>query len=220
MSEEGSRAGFLFTQLGAPCVLCVVRWMGNKSSSSSGAPENTFFEPTGLYPSCAWDVKVVRQLVRKRRLAPRWPGVDEKTAEATESCPICFQVRGAAEKAKAHPPSPRLRDESVGPSARARVCSIPSLSLSLCVSLLTRSDSVSLSPISPQLYPSLNTCTCCRQTICTGTCQRNSHILVQRERERERFDTHVSVVCGVFSHPRVLSSGEASAQAALGVPIL
>ena len=70
-------------------VVCFV--MGN-SSPGRDSPESKFFEPTGLYASCAWDVKEVKRLIGKRKLAPRWPGVDGKTKEAPEECPICFLV--------------------------------------------------------------------------------------------------------------------------------
>jgi hypothetical protein len=45
-----------------------------------------FVKPSGLYPTCAWDDKVVRRLILRRDLAPRFPGKDDPSAAAREEC--------------------------------------------------------------------------------------------------------------------------------------
>ncbi|GAB5030169.1 ring u-box domain-containing protein [Nannochloropsis oceanica] len=48
-----------------------------------------FTKPTGLYPSCAWEDKVVRKLILDGKLAPRFAGLEDKH-NGTKECPICF----------------------------------------------------------------------------------------------------------------------------------
>jgi hypothetical protein len=45
-----------------------------------------FVKPSGLYPTCAWDDKVVRRLILRRDIAPRFPGKDDPSAAAREEC--------------------------------------------------------------------------------------------------------------------------------------
>lgn len=37
-----------------------------------------FTKPTGLYPTCPWDAKAVQRLILDGKLAPRFPGLEEK----------------------------------------------------------------------------------------------------------------------------------------------
>lgn len=46
-----------------------------------------------LYPSCPWDLKVVRRLVVERKIAPRFPGREAADGAFSQECPICFMVR-------------------------------------------------------------------------------------------------------------------------------
>mmetsp|Transcript_5259 Transcript_5259/g.11696 ORF Transcript_5259/g.11696 Transcript_5259/m.11696 type:complete len:156 (-) Transcript_5259:19-486(-) len=71
--------------------------MGNSSSSTSKHDTESeeegskFTKPTGLYSTCDWDEKVVKKLIVKKRLAPRYPGKSEDDlGEGLEECPICM----------------------------------------------------------------------------------------------------------------------------------
>ncbi|KAG3117237.1 hypothetical protein PI124_g11757 [Phytophthora idaei] len=73
--------------------------MGNSTSkksvisrrhSSSTRELEKFTQPTGLYPSCPWELKTARRLIMERRLAPRFPGQETKEGCFTLECPICF----------------------------------------------------------------------------------------------------------------------------------
>lgn len=41
-------------------------------------PGLRYTKPTGLYPNCPWDEKAVRRLILEGKLAPRFPGLEEK----------------------------------------------------------------------------------------------------------------------------------------------
>lgn len=47
-------------------------------------------KPSGLYPTCPWDEKVIRRLIGDGRLAARQVGVDERIQLCYHECPICF----------------------------------------------------------------------------------------------------------------------------------
>ena len=64
--------------------------MGNAFKKGESI-EARYTKPTGLYPTCAWDERVVRRMILDRHLAPRFPGTEDP-GEATEECPICFLV--------------------------------------------------------------------------------------------------------------------------------
>jgi len=93
--------------------------VGSSSNGISGPEENgvassepgdaqldllkKFVIPTGLYPSCAWDIKAIRHMVMGGKVAPLFPGQDERMVESLrhqhaelphleewEECPICF----------------------------------------------------------------------------------------------------------------------------------
>ncbi len=63
--------------------------MGN--SSAKRAADERYTQPTGLYPSCEWDEKVVKKLILKKKLAPRFVGSEVSSVD-TEECPICMLV--------------------------------------------------------------------------------------------------------------------------------
>ncbi|EWM30312.1 ring u-box domain-containing protein [Nannochloropsis gaditana] len=48
-----------------------------------------FSKPCGLYPSCTWEDRTVRKLILEGRIAPCFPGMEDKGC-GTEECPICF----------------------------------------------------------------------------------------------------------------------------------
>lgn len=63
------------------------------SIAASSHPELYLYtKPSGLYPSCTWDAKVVRRLILRHELAPRYPGLDEVRGDGydDEECPICM----------------------------------------------------------------------------------------------------------------------------------
>lgn len=67
--------------------------MGNSPPKRAAAPVSEldrFTNPTGLYPSCPWDVRVARRLIVEKRIAPRFPGRESKESCFTQECPICF----------------------------------------------------------------------------------------------------------------------------------
>lgn len=41
----------------------------------------------------AWDAKLIKKSVIERKLAPFFPGAEEKANNEMEECPICFLVR-------------------------------------------------------------------------------------------------------------------------------
>lgn len=41
-------------------------------------PSHRYTKPTGLYANCPWDEKAVRGLILEGKLAPRFPGLEEK----------------------------------------------------------------------------------------------------------------------------------------------
>ncbi|CAN8076422.1 unnamed protein product [Agarophyton chilense] len=50
------------------------------------------FKSSGLYPTCNWDDKLVRRLILRGDLAPRYPGEDDPSPNVREECPICMLV--------------------------------------------------------------------------------------------------------------------------------
>ncbi|KAE8973703.1 hypothetical protein PR003_g27152 [Phytophthora rubi] len=70
--------------------------MGNSTSrkakrqSVSSRELDKFTQPTGLYPSCPWELKAARRLIVERKIAPRFPGREAKDGNFTLECPICF----------------------------------------------------------------------------------------------------------------------------------
>ncbi|KAG6611283.1 ring u-box domain-containing protein [Phytophthora cinnamomi] len=70
--------------------------MGNSTSkktkrhSVSSRELEKFTQPTGLYPSCPWELKAARRLVVERKIAPRFPGREAKEGCFSLECPICF----------------------------------------------------------------------------------------------------------------------------------
>jgi len=52
--------------------------------------EVKYSNPNGLYPTCSWDMKVVKKLILEKKLAPFYPGTDERKATDSDECPICF----------------------------------------------------------------------------------------------------------------------------------
>ncbi|EEY70673.1 uncharacterized protein PITG_06150 [Phytophthora infestans T30-4] len=73
--------------------------MGNSTSKKSGISRRhssstreleKLTQPTGLYPSCPWELKTARRLIMERKLAPRFPGQETKEGCFTLECPICF----------------------------------------------------------------------------------------------------------------------------------
>jgi hypothetical protein len=76
--------------------------MGANNSSENqqgkGLGEESY-SPTGLYPSCDWDVKAIKKFVLSKKLAPISKGVERTKEECAdpidpdlEECPICFLV--------------------------------------------------------------------------------------------------------------------------------
>uniref|UniRef100_A0A7S1TCU7 RING-type domain-containing protein n=1 Tax=Compsopogon caeruleus TaxID=31354 RepID=A0A7S1TCU7_9RHOD len=70
--------------------------MGN-ATSRSGKPRVqsdldalSFSKATGLYPYCPWSERLVRRLILRGRVAPRYPGADEPTEVQRDECLICF----------------------------------------------------------------------------------------------------------------------------------
>jgi hypothetical protein len=64
--------------------------MGSASSKKPAAEETKYLSPTGLYPSCNWDLKTIRKLIIEKKLAPFYPGREEKDSAELDECPICF----------------------------------------------------------------------------------------------------------------------------------
>jgi len=62
----------------------------NASVAQTERDEVKFSNPNGLYPTCSWDLKVVKKLILEKKLAPFYPGNDEKTSNDADECPICF----------------------------------------------------------------------------------------------------------------------------------
>jgi len=64
--------------------------MGNKQSTRSRENiDPQLLKPTGLYPNCEWDERVLRRLILDRKLAPCHVGLEENSGEQ-EECPICM----------------------------------------------------------------------------------------------------------------------------------
>ncbi|GAX22218.1 hypothetical protein FisN_19Lh283 [Fistulifera solaris] len=80
--------------------------MGNKASQESGRIGGRLRQsnglgltrleldercrPSGLYPSCHWEDKVIRRLIGDGKLAARQKGTERRTKESDHECPICF----------------------------------------------------------------------------------------------------------------------------------
>jgi hypothetical protein len=65
--------------------------MGSANSKRPAASEEMkYLSPTGLYPSCNWDLKTIRKLIIEKKLAPFYPGREEKDSPELDECPICF----------------------------------------------------------------------------------------------------------------------------------
>jgi hypothetical protein len=68
--------------------------MGSTNSKRPATSEEMkYLSPTGLYPSCNWDLKTIRKLIIEKKLAPFYPGREEKDSPELDECPICFMVR-------------------------------------------------------------------------------------------------------------------------------
>eukprot|EP01087_Luapelamoeba_hula_P006708 TRINITY_DN1679_c1_g1_i4.p1 TRINITY_DN1679_c1_g1~~TRINITY_DN1679_c1_g1_i4.p1 ORF type:complete len:502 (-),score=186.38 TRINITY_DN1679_c1_g1_i4:173-1678(-) len=64
-----------------------------KSVQQQQAPvpdEVKFSHPNGIYPTCSWNLKVVRNLIGEKKLAPFYPGNEEKLSPEHDECPICL----------------------------------------------------------------------------------------------------------------------------------
>ena len=66
--------------------------MRRRRSDDPTPVELYYTKSTGLYPTCAWDPKLVRRLILRGELAPRYPGRDDQCPDAREECPICMLV--------------------------------------------------------------------------------------------------------------------------------
>ncbi|KAF4317967.1 hypothetical protein BBO99_00001154 [Phytophthora kernoviae] len=67
--------------------------MGNSSSKRHSVTTRELeklTQPTGLYPSCPWELKTARRLIVERKLAPRFLGHETKEGCFALECPICF----------------------------------------------------------------------------------------------------------------------------------
>jgi len=83
--------------------------MGSTNSKRPAASEEVkYLSPTGLYPSCNWDLKTIRKLIIEKKLAPFYPGREEKDSSELDECPICFMVRPSPARL-----STRLGDSSI-----------------------------------------------------------------------------------------------------------
>ena len=60
-----------------------------RSRTVAPHPLEPFTNSTGLYATCPWSDSRVRQLILRKKLAPRYTGTDDKL-DRTEKCPICF----------------------------------------------------------------------------------------------------------------------------------
>eukprot|EP00968_Pinguiococcus_pyrenoidosus_P012707 scaffold1130_cov195-Pinguiococcus_pyrenoidosus.AAC.68 len=67
---------------------------GGKRQGRPDPQLEAFCRPTGLYPSCSWDVRVVRRAILNGKLAPRMKGTDAPASLSDDECPICFFYYG------------------------------------------------------------------------------------------------------------------------------
>ncbi|RLN67929.1 hypothetical protein BBJ29_004939 [Phytophthora kernoviae] len=91
--------------------------MGNSSSKRHSVTTRELeklTQPTGLYPSCPWELKTARRLIVERKLAPRFLGHETKEGCFALECPICFMK----------PSSPR-RSSAIGILKRTEQPSTP-----------------------------------------------------------------------------------------------
>jgi hypothetical protein len=68
--------------------------MGNSSTKKDAGIDPRHLAPPGP-PKPGWDPKLLKKLVLEKKLAPFYPGTEEKVTqngEITEECPICFLV--------------------------------------------------------------------------------------------------------------------------------
>ena len=61
-------------------------------SSKKNTVEAKYSSLNGVYPSCAWEPKTIRKIILEKRLAPLYPGAEEKTSPFEDECPICMLV--------------------------------------------------------------------------------------------------------------------------------
>jgi len=64
--------------------------LSGRRDTRDASPTPQFVEPTGLYSTCNWDVKVIKRLVINKKLAPIYPGREDCNEDGYEECPICF----------------------------------------------------------------------------------------------------------------------------------
>lgn len=62
---------------------------GRLDAAGAVPQEHLYTKPSGLYPACSWDTNMVRRLILRGELAPRFPGRDE-AGVTDEDCPICM----------------------------------------------------------------------------------------------------------------------------------
>ncbi|KAL3661362.1 hypothetical protein V7S43_013566 [Phytophthora oleae] len=62
----------------------------HRRHSTSTRELEKYTQPTGLYPSCPWELKTARRLIMEHKLAPRFSGKEAKEGCFTLECPICF----------------------------------------------------------------------------------------------------------------------------------
>jgi len=63
--------------------------MGN-TLDKKGAIDPKYLLPQAPYSKTAWDSKLLKKSVMEKRLAPFFPGAEEKASVEMEECPICF----------------------------------------------------------------------------------------------------------------------------------
>jgi hypothetical protein len=66
--------------------------MGLINSKRNERDEVKYSNPNGIYTSCSWDMKTVKKLILDKKLAPFYPGSEEKSSPELDECPICFLV--------------------------------------------------------------------------------------------------------------------------------
>eukprot|EP01012_Entosiphon_sulcatum_P063202 TRINITY_DN9029_c0_g1_i1.p1 TRINITY_DN9029_c0_g1~~TRINITY_DN9029_c0_g1_i1.p1 ORF type:complete len:265 (-),score=37.32 TRINITY_DN9029_c0_g1_i1:84-878(-) len=57
--------------------------------TNSSRIDKTHLQPQGLYPTCQWDLRLLRRLILSKKLAPCTPGTELHSSVA-EECPICM----------------------------------------------------------------------------------------------------------------------------------
>eukprot|EP01089_Gocevia_fonbrunei_P002222 TRINITY_DN12216_c0_g1_i2.p1 TRINITY_DN12216_c0_g1~~TRINITY_DN12216_c0_g1_i2.p1 ORF type:complete len:367 (-),score=78.37 TRINITY_DN12216_c0_g1_i2:99-1199(-) len=62
----------------------------NSKLQKGSSVELKYCNLNGIYPTCTWENKIIKKWIIEKKVAPLYPGQEEKTNRELDECPICF----------------------------------------------------------------------------------------------------------------------------------